>query len=330
MTPRDNTTAVTGGSGLIGSELVRALAAKGHALRLLSRHPAASLPAGITCVQGDIRSVEAVRQLVRGCSRVVHLAGISHTSLRSQAEISEAEQINAGGVANLMEQCIAVGVERVVLASSALVYAGGQGIDLDEQSATDDDSVYARTKLQAEDISLQASQSGRIQVVIVRPCLTYGPGVRFNLAAMMRAIHRHYYFHLRGINPKRSFLSVSNAAAAISHLLDSGESGKTYNLSDREPLSLVDFANSLADDMSVARPLTLPVSLIHAATTVTFPLHQLGLPMPVTRESLRKLTHSFTLDVGALEKSGFCWLDDGQETRKKMVETYLGAIGVRD
>jgi nucleoside-diphosphate-sugar epimerase len=322
-TTEPGTIALTGATGLIGSHLVPVLLGKGYTLRVLSRQPQQGSP-GVTQICGDIRSVDTARDLTRGCSALIHLAGIAHTSLRSQAERDEAEGINVGGARNMLAAARQSGAHRVLLASSAHVYAGQEGTQLDEQSPTAGDSFYARTKLMVEQAGLESARASALKVVIVRPCLTYGPGVRFNLASLMRAIRGHYYFHVWGSNPMRSFLSVTNAAAGITHLLESGQSGKIYNLADQNPLPLGEFVNSLADLLHVSRPWNVPMFAMRAAIAGAAPLQWMGLRSPINRESLRKLTVSFTLDVSRLAASGFHWPDAGAATRMSMVEAYLG------
>jgi nucleoside-diphosphate-sugar epimerase len=324
MTTEPGTIALTGATGLIGSHLVPVLLSKGYTLRALSRQPRQD-SLGITQICGDIRSVDTVRDLTRGCTALIHLAGIAHTSLRSQAERDEAEGINVGGARNILAAAREAGAERVLLASSAHVYLGQEGTQLDEQSPTAGDSFYARTKLLVEQAGLESASASGLEVVIVRPCLTYGPGVRFNLASLMRAIRGHYYFQVRGRNPMRSFLSVPNAAAGILHLLESGQSGKIYNLADQNPLPLGEFVNSLADLLRVSRPCNVPMFALRAAIAGAAPLQWMGWHSPINRESLRKLTVSFTLDVGRLAASGFRWPDTGLATRMSMVEAYLGS-----
>jgi UDP-glucose 4-epimerase len=295
---------------------------KGHQLRVLSRR-VQRYPQDILQIQGDIRSAEAVHQLVHGCKAVIHLAGIAHTSLNSQSEIDEAERINVEGALNVLTRAQDAGVERVLLVSSAHVYAGQEGKGLHERSPTSSDSFYARTKLMVEEAGLCVSSANRLDVVILRPCLTYGPGVRFNLESLMRAIYGHYYFGVRGADPERSFLSVGNAAAAIAHLLQNGKKGEIYNVADQFPTLLTEFVNSLADHMHVSRPGNLPIFAIQAAIAGAVPLRWMGLRLPINRGSLRKLTASFSLDVTALTASGFRWRDDGPVTRQRMVERYL-------
>ena len=324
MNAARGTIAVTGSSGLIGSHLVPVLLARGYRLRVLSRRPRPH-SVGITQICGDIRSLAVTRELVRECSTVIHLAGIAHTSLRSQVEREEAEQINLGGAQNILRASRDGGVCRVLLASSAHVYAGQEGSGLDEQSPASGDSFYARIKLLVEQMGLETSSTSALQVIIARPCLTYGPGVRFNLASLLRAIRGRYYFQIRGVNPMRSFLSVGNAAAALLHLAEQGEAGTIYNLADRQPVALAEFVNSLADLMHVARPWQIPRCMVHAAIAGAVPLQWLGWNAPVNRDSLRKLTVPFTLNVERLAASGFRWPDSGWAAKISMVESFLAS-----
>jgi nucleoside-diphosphate-sugar epimerase len=324
MAIQKKTIAITGASGFIGSHLLPVLLGEGHRLCVLSRHPQQDMP-GISHIRGDIRSSHTVRDFVRGCSTVIHLAGVAHTSLRSQLEMDEAERINVDGARNVLAAAQDASVERVLLVSSAHVYTGQEGIGLVEHSSTSGDSFYARTKLMVEQAGLEAASTNRLDVVIVRPCLIYGPCVRFNLESMMRAIHGHYYFGIHGTNPIRSFLSVDNAARAIAHLSQFGTSGRIYNIADQSPMPLTEFVNSLADHMRVSRPRNLPMFAIRAAIAGASPLQWMGIRSPINRDSLRKLTVSFTLDVNMLAASGFQWSDDGQTIRKKMVDAFLGS-----
>ena len=123
----------------------------------------------------------------------------------------------------------------------------------------------------------------------------------------------------------RSFLSVGNAASAIMYLSQAGVNGRIYNLADEAPLPLVEFIDSLADHMKVHRPRNVPMLAIRAAINGAEPLRWMGLRSPINRESLRKLTASFSLDVKTLAASGFRWLDDGLATRKRMVEAFLAS-----
>jgi UDP-glucose 4-epimerase len=207
----------------------------------------------------------------------------------------------------------------VIVASSAHVYAGQSGVGLKESSLTLGDSVYAEMKLAVEAAAADARSNG-LDVLVIRPCITYGPGVRFNLASLMKAIRGGYYFHAGGADPVRSFLSVDTAAAAIVHLLATKDSARTYNIADREPVHLVEWVNALADRMRVRRPRTMPMGILRAVAGLLSPARSMGFLLPLSPESLNKLTTSFSLDVSALARSGFLWPSTCDKILDEMVQ----------
>lgn len=311
------TLAVTGGSGLIGSRLLLALRERGIATRVLTRKPLADTGEA-HYVHGDLSDHEALRALVEGATHVVHLAGVAHTTLPTEEDRRRARDTNVGGTERLLDAAVQAGVQRAVVASSAHVYAGQTGIGLKESSPTEGDSVYGEMKLAAEAAAARARASG-LQAVVVRPCITYGPGVRFNLASLMRAVRKGYYFHTGDVDPLRSFLSVDAAAAAILHLLSADVAEGTYNLADHEPVRLSEWVNGLAERMGVRHPKRLPMSLLRMGAAAGSLAKSLKLPAPLTREALRKLTASFSLDVSALAGTGFVWPSTTNDVLDEMV-----------
>jgi UDP-glucose 4-epimerase len=249
---------------------------------------------------------------------VVHLAGVAHTTLRTDAARVKARQVNVDGTQNLLDAARELAVDRVIIASSAHVYAGQTGVGLSESSPTAGDSAYAQMKQDVE-ASVRAAVAMGLDAVVIRPCIVYGPGVRYNLDSLMRAIRRGYYVHPGGCNSLRSFASVDTVAAAILHLLRAGKMGAIYNIADRKPVHLVNWVNSLADQMEVKRPRTVPIGLLRIAATLLTPFARIGLPAPLTLESLAKLTDSFSLDLTALESTGFVWPDTKDAVLSEMV-----------
>jgi len=312
------TVAVTGGSGMIGRRLLPLLATQGIALRVLTR---SGVPLkALTSVQGDLRDAVSLRELVQGADTVVHLAGVAHTQFRNAAEQAQAREINVGGTRALLEAAREAGVRHFVLMSSAHVYAGQRGTGLSESSATAAGDGYAGMKLAAEDAVLEAAEQG-MAVTILRPCLVYGPGVRFNLASLISALRRGLYVHEQGARVERSFASVDAVAAAVAHVLQRRCGAEIFNVADEEPVLLEAWVNGLAEAMKVRRPYAVPQALLRGVAALGSAAAALGLPAPLTRASLAKLTTSFSLHVGKLAESGFVWPANQEAVIREMIES---------
>ncbi|HEU5402777.1 MAG TPA: NAD-dependent epimerase/dehydratase family protein [Terriglobales bacterium] len=315
--------AVTGATGFIGRHVVSRLVEQGHSVRTLVRNGSETrLPAGVSAVSGEVTDAAAVGQALRGAETVIHLAGVAHTTLTSDEDRNLARAVNVNGTSNVLEAASRLGTRRVVLASSAHVYDGQRGLGVRESAPQAPENLYAQTKIEVEKLGQEFAQRG-LEVVTGRPCLTYGPSARFNLFKLMQAIDRGIYFHVGTRRVERSFASVYSAAAAFVHLAEKGTPGEAYNIADREPMLLEDFTNDLADRMKRPHPRHVPYPLLWPGAATFSAVGKLGIKGPLTLESLRKLTESFSLNTDKLASTGFAWPDNGERAREDMVKTYL-------
>ena len=312
---------ITGGTGFVGRRLIARLA-RDSPVRVLTRTAEPPRVANAEYVTGDITLPEITDGFVRGCTSIIHMAGIAHTGLRTKAEKQHSYAVNVEGTRAVVDAALRHGVQRFVFVSTAHVYAEHVGLNIDEAAPIAAASFYAETKIKAEKLVREAGESG-LEIVIARPCLIYGPGARFNLDRMMLGIDRGYYFHISGIHPMRSFLSVENAARALCHLVRRSAPGGVYNLADEGPYSLVDFANELADRMKRPRPRTMPSTMVDAAGAIGSALQKLGMRLPVSSQTIAKLTSDFTLSTHRLAQTGFEWDRNCGAVRQQMVDYYL-------
>src|SRR5471032_969020 len=147
---------ITGGAGFIGSHLVDALLAKGHAVRVLddlSTGKRSNLPLDNPAVQlivGDVADAERVARAAEGCQAVVHLAAVASV----QASVDDpvrTHQSNFIGTLNVCEAMRKASIKRVVFASSAAVYGNnGEGEAISEDTAKSQLTPYASDKLSSE------------------------------------------------------------------------------------------------------------------------------------------------------------------------------------
>ena len=152
----DSLVLVTGGAGFIGSNLVDALLAKGHAVRILddmSTGKRCNLPMDnpkVELIEGDVADAALVARVMAGCSAVVHLAAVASV----QASVDDpvrTHQSNFIGTLNVCEAMRESGVKRVVFASSAAVYGNnGEGESIVEDTPKAPLTPYASDKLASE------------------------------------------------------------------------------------------------------------------------------------------------------------------------------------
>lgn len=316
--------AMTGATGLIGRQVAALLKRNGISPRVLVRsNPAGDAP---DVIPGSLEDEGARNLLVSGAGSLVHIAGVAHTTLRGEEDRSRAWRVNVDSTCQLLHAAKRAGVRRVLLFSSAHVYAGQQGTNLKESAATAPDGDYARMKLEAERCALELAGTD-FSVAILRPCLVYGPGVRFNLDALMRAVTRGRYVHPAGADAQRSMVSVETVAAAVWHLLNSLEHTGPYNLADRDAVSLREWVNQLADLLGAPHPRAVSASLLRVAAAAGTIAARVGLPAPLTRDSLRKLTTSFTLNTDRLASAGFQWPGTEKRVLQEMTNAFRANLG---
>lgn len=179
---------VTGGSGYLGSAIVRALVRHGHEPVVFARRAsAASLPG--RAVDGDIRDGRAVRAAANGVDAIIHSAAL--VSLW-QPSPSIFDDINVGGLELTLDVAKALGIARIVYTSSFLALPPA---DATVPLAAND---YQRTKVRAREVARAAAAAGQPVVTMV-PGVIYGPGPATEANLIGRLIDDHRRGRLPGI-----------------------------------------------------------------------------------------------------------------------------------
>ncbi len=171
-------TLVTGGTGLLGSHVVRALAERGDALRLLARDPSKlEALSGIEFepVRGDVVDRESVRRAIEGVERVFHVAGITSMRPRDRERVFE---VNVTGARHVFEEAERAGVQRVVHTSSVgAIGPARRGETADESQQFTGGrlgNTYINSKHEAELEAFRHADRG-LAVVCVNPTFVLGP-----------------------------------------------------------------------------------------------------------------------------------------------------------
>ena len=230
---------VTGASGFIGQALCAALGA--------ARHEA------IPCsVRDDVALGRA--------EAVVHLAGIAH---RRGVAREDYERVNVELTHSVGRAAAALGI-RMIHLSSIKVHGDESAAPLTERSPLAPADDYARSKLRAEE-ALRGVAG--LDLGVLRPPLVYGPGVKANFRALLRALSAGVPLPLAGIENRRSFVYVANLCDALLRLLQAPRTG-TYLVSDGEALSTPELCARLARALGRrARLFAFPKALVPRALT---------------------------------------------------------------
>jgi nucleoside-diphosphate-sugar epimerase len=241
---------VTGGTGFIGRQLIKALVAQQWSVRIALRQTIREdLPMEIDqVVVGEISGSTNWQTALDGIHTVIHLAGRAHV-LKDDPNTAAAKfhQINVEGTANLARQCDQFGVKQFIFVSS--IGAMGTTCDqrLTELSSCQPDTAYGQSKLLAETAIAELTQRSQMQHTIIRPPLVYGPKNPGNMERLLKLIDRGLPLPLGSVRNQRSFIYVENLVDAIITCLDHpGALGQTFLVSDSEALSTPDLIRILA------------------------------------------------------------------------------------
>jgi UDP-glucose 4-epimerase len=245
---------LTGASGFVGPHVVEALLAAGYRLRLAQRSAISGRPGVEAVVTGDLAGPIDWRAALEGVDHVVHMAGLAHAG----PGLNEAlyRRINTEATLALSDAAQAAGVGRFVFLSSVKALNGAfDGPALTDADAPAPDDAYGRSKRAAE----QGLAARDLDWVALRPALVYGPGVKANMAALMRLARLPVPLPLGGLAAPRSLLAVENLASAILFALSPGcPARRCYLVADPEPISVAGIVAALRAGAG-RRPGLLPV-----------------------------------------------------------------------
>jgi UDP-glucose 4-epimerase len=280
---------ITGAAGFVGRALCGQLSAAGHAVM-----PAVRCRAGVPneMVVGDIGRSTDWRMALDGCNAVVHLAARVHMMLDDARDpASLYREINTEATFNLARQAADAGVKRFVFISTIKVNGEGHDEPYRETDAPAPEDAYAISKWEAEQGLHRIAQETGLEVVILRPPLVYGPGVKANFQRLIQTVARGWPLPLGAIHNRRSLLYLGNFVAAIRLCVEHPDAGgQTFLLDDGEAVSTPGLIRALAHAMGrPARLLAVPVSVLQLTGAL------LG-----KRAAVARLTGSLHVDSSAI------------------------------
>jgi nucleoside-diphosphate-sugar epimerase len=263
---------ITGANGFVGGALCSEAAGLGLAVRGATRtacvFPKVSGLIGVeNIVVGDINTNTDWNGAVLNCDIVIHLAARVHVMRdRTDDPLAQFRIVNTAGTENLARCAAANVVKRLVYVSSIKV--NGEATFGDkrflEEDQVDPQDAYGLSKWEAEQVLHRVAAETGLEVVIVRPTLVYGAGVKGNFSEMVRVVALGIPLPFLGIKNMRDLLYVGNLVDALMTCASHPEAvGNTYLVSDGVAISTPDLLQSLAKALGVSsRVFAWPIGLV--------------------------------------------------------------------
>lgn len=285
---------ITGANGFVGRPLCAELLRQGQFVRAAMR---------LVCFENlPIGNVEAVSigvidgetdwtNALLGIKVVVHLAARVHLTKDNAVDpLDELRKVNVEGVWNLARQAADSGVQRFVFISSIKV--NGEGTLLGRPYTAEDQPApvdpYGISKFEAEDALRQLADETGMEVVIIRPPLVYGPGVKANFYSIMHWLEKGIPLPLGAIHNKRSFVALDNLVDLIVTCIDHpAAANQTFLAGDGEDMSTTELLQRLGKALNKpAKLLPIPIRVLKTGAML------LG-----RRDMAQRLCNSLQVDI---------------------------------
>jgi nucleoside-diphosphate-sugar epimerase len=263
---------VTGANGFIGRAVCRSLPSRGYRIvgAVRGEPPSGAVPSLQYLTMGEIDERTDWGAALSGVDSVIHLAARVHFMRESAADpLAEFRRVNVALTLNLARQAAAAGVRRFVFISSIKV--NGEATPIGQPFTAEDAprpvDAYGISKMEAEQGLQELAQHTGMQLVIIRPVLVYGPGVKANFHELMRWLLKGVPLPLGSLDNRRSLLALDNLVDLIARCLShSAAANQTFLASDGEDMTVTGLLKRTAAAFDKpARLLPIPVSWLRAA-----------------------------------------------------------------
>ncbi len=266
---------LTGATGFVGRALLGRLVAMPNVEPIAAlRRPAPELPIRVASVQvAGLDKDTEWQPALEGSQVVIHAAARVHVMHETVSDsLTEFRRVNVEGTLNLARQSAEAGVRRFIFISSIKV--NGEGTQLGTPYSADNEATpadpYGISKLEAErGLRALAAETG-MEVVIIRPPLVYGPGVKANFLSMMRWLKKGVPLPLGAIHNRRSLVALDNLVDLIVTCIDHpAAANQTFLVSDGEDLSTSQLLRRMGQALGrPARLLPIPAWMLESTATL--------------------------------------------------------------
>lgn len=265
---------ITGANGFVGTALCERLIEQGIEVRAAVREDNNSNIS--TLIKkfevGDIHADTDWTAALQGVTHIVHLAARVHV-MQEQARdpLAEFRTVNTAGSVNLARQAVTAGARRFIYVSTIKVNGErtfSRPFRAEDKPMPED--AYAQSKREAEFALTEIGQHSGLEVVIVRPPLVYGPGVKGNFLSLLQVLRQGWPLPLASCDNRRSLVGLSNLVSLLEKCMThSAAAGQVFLVCDGEDLSTPELLQRLAQALDrKARLLSIPPAALRFAATI--------------------------------------------------------------
>ncbi|MFG6179355.1 NAD-dependent 4,6-dehydratase LegB [Halomonas sp. THAF12] len=263
MNLRGKKVLVTGADGFIGSHLTEALVAQGADVKAFVMYNSFNswgwldqcdprVRRQLEVFAGDIRDAHGVREAMRGCDVVFHLAALIAIPYSYHSPATYIDT-NINGTLNIVQAARELEVERVVHTSTSEVYGTARQVPIDEEHPLQGQSPYAASKIGADQMALSFQRSFATPVAVIRPFNTYGPrqSARAVIPTVITQIASgRERIHLGALHPTRDFNFVADTVAGFLRVAQCDAAvGEVINVGSGFEISIGDTVGLIAELM---------------------------------------------------------------------------------
>lgn len=263
---------ITGANGFVGAAVFKQLAAmdKIQVVGTLRCIPNERYDHNQFIKVGDMSTDTDWSKAVIGVNTVIHTAARVHVMNDTNINpLREFRRVNVQGTLNLARQAATAGVKRFIFISSVKVNGESTSPNrpFSSEDAASPGDAYAISKMEAEQGLFEISIQTGLEVVIIRPPLIYGLGVKANFASLMKAVERKWTLPLGAIHNKRSLIALDNLVDFIITCINHPRAAdQVFLVSDGHDISTTELVRGMAKATNVSvRLVPIPVWLLRGA-----------------------------------------------------------------
>lgn len=255
---------VTGADGFIGSHLTEELVRQGCTIRAFVQYNSFNtwgwldsspqeVKEALEIFAGDIRDPYGVKEAMRGCDIVLHLAALIAIPYSYHSPDTYIDT-NIKGTLNVVQAAKELGIEKVVHTSTSEVYGTARFVPITEEHPLQGQSPYSASKIGADQLAFSFYSSFNTPVIIIRPFNTYGPrqSARAVIPTVITQIaNGNCKIKLGALHPTRDFNYVKDTVRGFIAAAESDVVGEVINIGSNYEISIGDMVNLIAETMNV-------------------------------------------------------------------------------